>query len=117
MDNAGAIQDALATAIEKNRYGSNRHGTTAKSSRGGEFSEIKGLSPALSKEVDDLVRMHLHLSERINNEVVHPLQTFLDNDAWKVAKDIEYKIRRWASEMQGHHEMIPKVRLYRFYLV
>ncbi|KAI8322089.1 hypothetical protein GQ54DRAFT_163444 [Martensiomyces pterosporus] len=77
--------------------------------RNASLAEIEGLAPALDKEVDDLVRMHLHLAERINNEVVHPLQTFLANDAWKVAKQIEGKIYTMADEMSGHHEMIPKL--------
>ncbi|KAJ1936579.1 hypothetical protein EC988_008156, partial [Linderina pennispora] len=61
------------------------------------------------REVDDLVRMHLHLAERINNEVVRPLHVFLNTDAWKVALEIEGKIRTMASEMQSHHESIPKL--------
>ncbi|ORX70913.1 hypothetical protein DL89DRAFT_143129 [Linderina pennispora] len=110
------MEDAVASAIEKvqvqGKHGA-RNGPHNQQRRGSASinigSEIAGLGPALQREVDDLVRMHLHLAERINNEVVRPLHVFLNTDAWKVALEIEGKIRTMASEMQSHHESIPKL--------
>ncbi|KAJ1720899.1 hypothetical protein LPJ53_004522 [Coemansia erecta] len=71
--------------------------------------EIDGLTAALHKEVEGQMRMHLHLGERINNEVVRPLESFMAKDAWRVAKDIEAKVRQIAAAMRSHHEQIPKL--------
>ncbi|KAJ2060361.1 hypothetical protein GGI17_003810 [Coemansia sp. S146] len=113
------LEDLLASTIERaggsGKFGSARGsirsnsgvGLLTNARRGSE--EVSGLVPALQKEVDALVRMHLHLSERINNEIVRPLQTFINTDAWSVAHTIEAKIRQMASEMRQHHEQIPKL--------
>ncbi|KAJ2001898.1 hypothetical protein GGI04_003562 [Coemansia thaxteri] len=114
------LEDLLASTIERaggsGKFGSTR-GTIRSNSGVGLLSSAKqnaveeaaGLLPALQKEVDGLVRMHLHLSERINNEVVRPLQAFMGTDAWSIAQSIELKVRQMAGEMTQHHEQIPKL--------
>ncbi|KAJ2363019.1 hypothetical protein IW150_006852, partial [Coemansia sp. RSA 2607] len=71
--------------------------------------EIEGLTAALQKEVEVQMRMYLHLGERINNEVVRPLESFMTKDAWRVAKDISGKVQQIATAMRSHHEQIPKL--------
>ncbi|KAJ1921600.1 hypothetical protein GGI09_003895 [Coemansia sp. S100] len=115
------LEDLLASTIERaggsggGKFGSARGsirsnsgvGLLTNARRGSE--EVVGLVPSLQKEVDTLVRMHLHLSVRINNEIVRPLQAFINNDTWSVAHSIEAKVRQMASEMKQHHEQIPKL--------
>ncbi|KAJ2334340.1 Suppressor of Profilin deletion, partial [Coemansia sp. RSA 2681] len=115
------LEDLLASTIERagsssgGKFGSTR-GSIRSHSGVGLLSNVKlgpeevsGLVPALQKEVDALVRLHLHLSERINSEIVRPLQAFINTDAWSVAHSIEVKVRQMASEMKHHHEQIPKL--------
>ncbi|KAJ2783059.1 hypothetical protein GGI15_002713 [Coemansia interrupta] len=121
------LQDALANTIEKAAAGAHGKLGTIKGSGGGSGfgslsgssssssstrhtdEEIDGLLAALQKEVEGQMRMHLHLGERINNEVVRPLSSFMTKDAWLVAKDIEAKVRHLATTMRSHHEQIPKL--------
>ncbi|KAJ2745143.1 hypothetical protein GGI20_002405 [Coemansia sp. BCRC 34301] len=115
------LEDLLASAIEKaggssgGKFGSTRgsirshSGVGLLSSAKLEPEEFAGLVPALQREVDALVRLHLHLSERINNEIVRPLQAFINTDAWSVAQTIEAKVRQMAGEMKQHHEQIPRL--------
>ncbi|KAJ2910153.1 Suppressor of Profilin deletion, partial [Coemansia aciculifera] len=115
------LEDLLASTIERaggsggGKFGSAR-GSIRSQSGAGLLSnaklgseEVTGLVLALQKEVDALVRMHLHLSERINNEIVRPLQAFIDTGAWSVAQSIEAKVRQMAGDMKQHHEQIPKL--------
>ncbi|KAJ2870554.1 hypothetical protein FB639_004606, partial [Coemansia asiatica] len=71
--------------------------------------EFSDLTQALQKEVEAQVRTHLHLGERINNEVVRSLENFMNKSAWLVAKEIEAKIRQMATAMRNHHELISKL--------
>ncbi|KAJ2165756.1 hypothetical protein GGF45_005922, partial [Coemansia sp. RSA 551] len=69
---------------------------------------VSGLVSVLQGEVEMRARMHLHLSERLNNEVVKSLSLFA-NEAWQTARDIRAKVSKMADEMRGHHEQIPKL--------
>ncbi|KAJ2698073.1 Suppressor of Profilin deletion [Coemansia sp. IMI 209128] len=115
------LEDLLASTIERagggggGKFGSTRGSIRSNSGVGLLTSarqgseEAVGLVPGLQREVDSLVRMHLHLSERINNEIVRPLQAFISTDAWSVAHSVEAKVRQMANEMKHHHEQIPKL--------
>ncbi|KAJ2489297.1 hypothetical protein IWW37_004084 [Coemansia sp. RSA 2050] len=115
------LEDLLASTIERaggsggSKFGSTR-GSIRSNSGVGLLSNAKqgseeaaGLVPGLQKEVDALIRMHLHLSERINNEIVRPLQAFISTDTWSVASSVEAKVRQMAGEMKHRHEQIPKL--------
>ncbi|KAJ1992902.1 hypothetical protein GGI26_002943 [Coemansia sp. RSA 1358] len=109
------LEDTLAAAIEKAYAAANTKSapkglSVMKSQSRNDLSvETNVLFPQLQKEVGRLVRMHLHLSERINNEVVRPLHTFTTKDAWKVAHDIQLRLQQMSSAMHAHHEKIPKL--------
>ncbi|KAJ1824677.1 hypothetical protein LPJ56_002805, partial [Coemansia sp. RSA 2599] len=114
------MQDALASAIEKTASGGTSKFASIKGG-GAELGvssalrkqqsseEFSDQTQALQKEVEAQVRMHLHLGERINNEIVRSLDNFMNKSAWLVAKDIEAKIRQMATAMRSHHESIPKL--------
>ncbi|KAJ2503136.1 hypothetical protein GGH96_000579 [Coemansia sp. RSA 1972] len=106
------LEDSLATTIEKTvssfKHGAHRHAggqTDAREENGG---GVPGLVSVLQGEVEMRARMHLHLSERLNNEVVKSLSLFT-NEAWHAARDIRAKVSKLADEMRGHHEQIPKL--------
>ncbi|PIA14270.1 hypothetical protein COEREDRAFT_10625 [Coemansia reversa NRRL 1564] len=106
------LEDALAAAIEKSAGWTKRG--LLKSNSGAEMSSnmssraLGQLVPLLQGEAEAQARMHLHLSERINNEVVRTLERFSSTDAWKVAREIEQTVQQMAEEMRRHHEQIPK---------
>ncbi|KAJ2120458.1 hypothetical protein IW147_005071 [Coemansia sp. RSA 720] len=104
------LEDSLATTIEKT-VSSFKHG--AQRNAGGQTEEngggVSGLVSVLQGEVEMRARMHLHLSERLNNEVVKSLSLFANNEAWKTAREIRAKVSKMADEMRGHHEQIPKL--------
>ncbi|KAJ1897232.1 hypothetical protein LPJ66_003498 [Kickxella alabastrina] len=111
------LEDALAGALEKalggggHKYGAIRgsSGLNALSNNTKNApEEIAGLSQSLQKEVDALMQMHLRLGERMNNEVVRALESFL-KEQWRAAQDIEAKVRQLAVSMRSHHEQIPKL--------
>ncbi|KAJ2238452.1 hypothetical protein H4R99_000046 [Coemansia sp. RSA 1722] len=121
------LQDALVAAMEKTIAGgsskfasvktsSGSHGgggtglvASLTSKRNNSNDELRDQAQALQKEVEAELRMHLHLGQRINNEVIGSLDNFMNKSAWLVAKEIEAKIRQMATTMRNHHELIPKL--------
>ncbi|KAJ2082873.1 hypothetical protein H4R24_001265 [Coemansia sp. RSA 988] len=107
------LEDVLASTIEKSA-GLSKRGLL-KSNSGTGVSDNMGsralaqLVPLLLGEAEAQARMHLHLSERINNEVVRTLEAFGSTDAWKIARDIEQTVQQMAEEMRAHHELIPRL--------
>ncbi|KAJ2450161.1 hypothetical protein EV183_004475 [Coemansia sp. RSA 2336] len=67
------------------------------------------LIPILQNEVEARARLHLHLAERINNEVVRPLEAFFGSKAWSKALEIRQRVSEMAEEMRAYHEQIPKL--------
>ncbi|KAJ2852372.1 hypothetical protein IWW36_000259 [Coemansia brasiliensis] len=67
------------------------------------------LMPILQNEVEARARMHLHLAERINNEVVRPLEAFFGSKAWTKALEVQRRVSEMAEEMRSYHEQIPRL--------
>ncbi|KAJ2345330.1 hypothetical protein GGF43_005248, partial [Coemansia sp. RSA 2618] len=104
------LEDSLATTIEKSA-GSSKHGTQRGANGPAEpnAGDVSGLVPILHGELEMRARMHVHLSERITNEVVQPLRLFTRHETWLTALEIRNKVQQMADEMRGHHEQIPKL--------
>ncbi|KAJ2312894.1 hypothetical protein IWW54_001818, partial [Coemansia sp. RSA 2705] len=109
------LEDSLATTIEKTggwfKHGMPRGGSSSSTSAAANAASANasGLVPMLQGEVEMRARMHLHLAERINNEVVRPLESFFRAEAWKAALGIRNRVHGMAEEMRNHHEQIPKL--------
>ncbi|KAJ1740872.1 hypothetical protein LPJ79_003907 [Coemansia sp. RSA 1821] len=108
------LEDSLVTAIEKSmgslKFGLPRSTSSTRStSMPRTNTNMSELVPILQNEVEAQARLHLHLAERINNEVVRPLEAFFGSKAWTKALEIQRRVSEMAEEMRTYHEQIPKL--------
>ncbi|KAJ2162982.1 hypothetical protein GGF46_000168 [Coemansia sp. RSA 552] len=103
------LEDSLVSTIEKaTKHGALRSGGSVPPSPGRATLGANAVA-ALQGEVDAQARLHLHLAERINNEVVRPLEAFRDADAWRMAQETLHRVQGMAEEMRTHREHIPRL--------
>ncbi|KAJ1905463.1 Suppressor of Profilin deletion, partial [Coemansia sp. IMI 209127] len=72
-------------------------------------AEVNVLLPQLQREAENIIRMHMHLSGRVANEVVAPLEGFISGETWGEASRIQLRLQGMAAAMHAHHDQIPKI--------
>ncbi|KAJ2716072.1 hypothetical protein H4R19_000852 [Coemansia spiralis] len=75
----------------------------------GAAGDLAHVVSALQNEAAAAARLHLHLAERINTQMVEPLEAFAQGDVWRAARDASQRVHQLASDMRSCHEQIPKL--------
>ncbi|KAJ2547283.1 hypothetical protein EV175_005284, partial [Coemansia sp. RSA 1933] len=114
----GRLEETIALTIEKTPVTTTNRGSGLKGFTSIKFQagtkdessvEANVLLPQLQKEAENIIRMHLHLSGRLANEVVVPLEGFVSGEAWGAAGRIQTRLQEMAVAMHAHHDQIPKI--------